>query len=893
MRIREQRKLYPGAVMLGLLGGLPHVALGQTTTVDVSGARSDTEVLEEVVIVGTGTSIRGIAPVGSEPIAYGRADIEADSPVDIRDALSNVPQIGNFGTDADQSTSNRFRTAGYQPIIHNLGIYSTLTLFNGHRMAEVGGEAVFPDPAILPTIAVERVDVIADGASAIYGSDAVAGVVNFIYRRGVDGVEVSMTEGIDPKTTWANRNIGALWGKQFDRGEMMVAYEYSKHDRPTQSEFEFTANGDQRSRGGTDQRQTNQNCEYPQVTYGTASYRGPNLTTATYSCNPDGPTHLASNGERHAALATARYKVADNVDLWSEINFSDYKAWAIANWGNGGRWTVVVPPSSPNYRVPASAPAIITPAPNQTNRGDGVGVFGHRKRITNSRVQGGTFGLDIDMGNEWQTSVLLHKSRTFDLIDDPGLDLQNLGTLLISGQFNPFNLTGNSEAVKRQINNGFTQLNDASQTLTELSVKLDGPMFEISGGDVLAAIGASHRTQRVQQLQTGGCISCSFYQIIRNDDIERGVGAVFAELAIPLVSASNAKPGIQKFTVSLAGRYDDYDGLDSQFNPKVGFDWTIINGLRFYGNWGTSYVAPNMGLITSIFGVPQPGISDRVGTSTVNSTLDIYNLGGGNPDLEPEEAESFSFGVNWSPEMVQGLSMGATYYEVEYSNLIYKPTRADVLRNPAFAASYVLGPQTGPNSYGALPAAYVAQLIAAAPPQTPITPAQTFNMSFNSFAINLGTRKHAGIDLNLQYDFDTSIGKWGLGVVANKQTKFDETVVPGSASFSRIGTGDAPPWAVSFRANWGATNIPLRLSLNSNYKSGYQDAGFAPTDSYLIHNFTVAYDFEQLFRGVTVQARVRNLLDEEPPFYNVAEGYDDDNHTPYGRQFDLTLRAKF
>lgn len=886
MKYRDHNKLYPSAVLFGLLGGLSHTALAQVTTVDVSGAKP--AVLEEVVILGTGTSIRGIAAVGSEPIAYGRADIEADSPVDIRDALSNVPQIGNFGTDADQSTSNRFRTAGYQPIIHNLGIYSTLTLFNGHRMAEVGGEAVFPDPAILPTIAVERVDVIADGASAIYGSDAVAGVVNFIYRRGVQGFEVSMTQGTDPDTSWANRNIAALWGHQFDRGEMMVAYEYSKHDRPTQSEFHFTAEANQTARGGTDQRGTN--CEYPVVRYGTTNYSGPNLGTAAYRCNPDGPVHLASNGERHAVLATARYNVADNVELWSEINFSDYKSWAIANWGNGGRWQVNVPSTSPNFRVPTGA------TPGQTterNTGDGVGVFGHRLRNANSRVQGGTFGLDIDMGNEWQTSVLLHKSRTYDLIDDPGLDLQNLGALLISGQFNPFSLTGNSDAVKRQINNGFTQLNDASQTLTELSVKLDGPIFEISGGDILAAIGASHRTQRVQQLQSGGCISCSFYQVVRNDDIERGVNAVFAELAIPVVSASNAKPGIQKFTVSMAGRYDDYDGLDSQFNPKVGFDWTLINGLRLFGNWGTSYVAPNMGLITAIFGVPQPGISDRVGTSTVNSTLDIYNLGGGNPDLEPEEAESTSFGVNWSPEQVSGLSMGVTYYQVEYSNLIYKPTRADVLRNPAFAASYVLGVQGPANVYQPLSAAYVAQLIAAAPPQTPITPGQTFNMSFNSFAINLGTRKHAGFDVNLQYDFDTSIGKWGLGVVANKQTKFDETVVPGSASFSRIGTGDAPPWAVSFRANWGATNIPLRLSLNSNYKSGYQDVGFAPTDSYLIHNFTVAYDFEQLFRGVTVQARVRNLLDEEPPFYNVAEGYDDDNHTPYGRQFDLTLRAKF
>ncbi len=885
MRFRKLRTLSTG-VVIGVLGVLPQAVLAQATTVDVNGPRAAEEELAEVVI--TGTSIRGIAPVGSEPITYGRADIEADSPVDIRDALSNVPQIGNFGTDADQSTSNRFRTAGYQPIIHNLGIYSTLTLFNGHRMAEVGGEAVFPDPAILPTIAVERVDVIADGASAIYGSDAVAGVVNFLYRRGVNGFETSVTEGVDPATTWGNRNIGALWGKQFSRGEIMAAYEYSKHDRPTNSEFPFTADADQTARGGTDQRGTN--CEYPVVRYGTTNYSGQNLGTATVRCNPDGSVHLAQNGQRHAALFTARYNLTDNIEAWGEFNFSDYKSWSIASWGNGGRWQVNIPSTSPNFRVPPGA------TPGQTTErstGDGVGVFDHRKRIANSRVQGATIGFDFNLGNEWQTSLMLHKSRTADLIDDPGLDLQNLGALLISGQFNPYNLTGNSDAVKNQINNGFTQLNDASQSLTELSVKADGPLFHIPGGNVLAAIGASHRTQNINQLQSGGCQTCSFYQVVRNDHISRGVNAVFGELAVPLVGDANGRPGIRKFTLSLAGRLDEYDGLDSQFNPKVGFDWTLLDGVRLFGNWGTSFVAPNMGLITAIFGVPQPGISDRVGTSTVNSTLDIYNLGGGNPKLEPEEATSSSFGLNWKPAFATGLSMGVTYYQVEYSNLIYKPTRADVLRNAAFVDSRVLGVQGPANVYAPLSAAYIAQLIAAAPPQTPITPGQTFNMSFNSFAINLGTRKHAGFDVNVNYDFDTRIGKWGLGVVANKQTKYDEQVVAGVAAFSRIGTAAAPPWAASFRTEWGATSFPLRVSLVSNYRSGFQDIGFAPTDSYLTHNLSLAYDLAKLLKGVTMQVRVRNVADKEPPFYNIAEGYQDDVHTPYGRQFDLTLRARF
>ena len=545
------------------------------------------------------------------------------------------------------------------------------------------------------------------------------------------------------------------------------------------------------------------------------------------------------------------------------------------------------PPARVSVIPPGANPAGVT---TELNRGDGVGIFGYRNRVANSRVQGVTAGADLDMGHEWRTAIMIHKSSTHDYIDDPGLDLQNVETLLLSGQFNPFSLTGNSDAVKGKINNGFTQLNDTHQTLTELSIKADGPLFAIPGGNVLAAIGADQRNQRAQQLQSGGCPTCSFYQVVRNDDLERGVSAVFGELAIPLVGAANAKPGMKKLTLSIAGRYDDYEGLDAQFNPKLGFDYSPANSLRFYGTWGKSYAAPNMGLITSTFGVPQPGISDQKGGKTY--TFDIYNLGGGAPSLEPEKAQSYSFGTSWAPESVGGLRMGVTYYHVKYSNLIYKPTRQDVLNNPAFVNSIVLGPLVN-GVYQPLPAAYVAQLVAAAPPQTPITPGQTFNMSFNSFAINLGTRIHAGFDINVGYDFKTAIGKWGLGIVANRQTVFDEEVVPGSGSFSRIGTGNAPPWAARIQAEWGANNIPLRVGLVSNYKSGYTDVGIGTASSNLIHNLTVAYDFERLFKGVTLQARVRNLTNQEPPFWNVALGYDTRQASPYGRQADLTVRVKF
>ena len=117
---------------------------------------ADEPAVEEIIV--TGSSIRGVAPVGSALIGVTRDTIATQAPANVKELMSSIPQLGNFGANAEQSTSNRFRTAGFQPNIHNLGIYATLTLFNGHRMAPTGGEAVFPDPSSIPVIALQRVD---------------------------------------------------------------------------------------------------------------------------------------------------------------------------------------------------------------------------------------------------------------------------------------------------------------------------------------------------------------------------------------------------------------------------------------------------------------------------------------------------------------------------------------------------------------------------------------------------------------------------------------------------------------------------------------------------------------------------------------------------------------
>ncbi|MGI4877746.1 MAG: TonB-dependent receptor plug domain-containing protein, partial [Janthinobacterium lividum] len=260
------------------------------TTAGTSGTAGP-DAIDANEIVVTGSSIRGVAPVGSQLIGVSRDTIQTNAPANTQELLSTVPQLGNFGANAEQSTSNRFRTAGYQPNIHNVGIYATLTLFNGHRIAPVGGEAVFPDPTILPVIGIQRVEVVADGGSAVYGSDAVAGVVNFIYRKNVDGLEASGTFGFNG-TRYRKYDAGIIGGHSWGTGNVTLAYEYSRNKSPLNTDIDFLAlGGDQRTRGGRDLRGTN--CVQPNVNIVTTggdprgtnyAYNNGTLTSGQNSC---------------------------------------------------------------------------------------------------------------------------------------------------------------------------------------------------------------------------------------------------------------------------------------------------------------------------------------------------------------------------------------------------------------------------------------------------------------------------------------------------------------------------------------------------------------------------------------------------------------------------------
>lgn len=831
---------------------------------------------EAAEIVVTGTSIRGVAPIGSPMIGVTQELIAVNAPANASELLSQVPQLGNFGNNHEVATTGRFRTGGFLPNIHNIGIFATLALFNGHRMAAVGGEAVLPDPGIVPILGIQRVEVVADGSSAVYGSDAVAGVANFIYRRDMDGFEAQGTFGFAPDHSYQKRNLALGWGKKWSTGNFMLVGEYSSNKSPTNEEIPFIR-ADQRFRGGRDQRVTN--CDLPNVTIGSTVYAYPSFATGSANrnrCENQLAQEVIPESTRYSVLATFRQELNDTVAVWAEANYSNLSTTRVANPRN---MNITVPQTNPYLVLPPG----VTLAPGQTVGvvRSGVGLFPNPVNTQKSEVMGLTLGADVQLGSGWLLNVMTHYSKTNDFNSQPEIDLvnaQNLanGTTLATA-FNPFGQAAqNNAAVLAQINNGFTQINDSSQFLRQLQVKADGPLFALGGGDARMAIGTDFRDEQAKQLQIGG-VPGPTQLLVRNDNISRFVAAAFAEVNLPFFTAQNAVTGVQRLELQVSGRYDHYQQLGGTFNPKIGLVYAPVKDLTLRGSWGTSFVAPNMGLITSIFGVPQIGVN-VAGVGTIN----IYNQGGGNPALTPEEAETYSLGADFTPGFVPGLKLSVTYYNVTYKNLVYKPTQADVFNNPFFSFALIRNPTP----------AQVAAAIAAAPPQSPV-PAR-IDAIFQSFAINVGQRIIDGLDFDLNYKVNTGIGNFTFNVNANRQLGFRQELAPGTGFQNIIGDQSAIKWRARGQLSWNLDD--LTVSAFMNYIGPFTNPTstlFPNVKSWETFDLTVQYNLPNVLKGSQIQLRGSNIFNRWPPFYDGTLGFFQNAHSPFGRTLELTLRTKF
>lgn len=830
--------------------------------------------VEKVVV--TGSRIRGVPPTGSSVITVTRQDIKTIGAANTPDLIATVPQLNSFNT-APQASLGGF--GSFSPGLRGLPANATLPLMNGHRLVAAAANETNPDFPLIPNLAIQRIEIVADGASSIYGSDAVAGVVNFITRRHVSGIEASASYGI--ADGYYSEHIGGLAGREWDNGSILAAYQYTENDDILGGDRDYRVQ-DFRAAGGIDTRSTS--CPsanvLPDIAFWSVYYAAPAFAFNTQNrCDNGAVADLVPSSRIHALFASGQQDIGGIATLWGEILYTDRKDEVrVAPPGQ----TIFIFNTNPFFQGPAGASNEYV-----LFRPDNLIGSDHFTNTDDRRVGNSSVGLDFELPRDLSLSVY----GTFDWADNDAfipqintaaLNAAAAGTTTATA-LDPFG-TGTSPAVVAAILNSSTDV--SIEQLTSLgAVKLDGPLIALPGGQSRFAAGAELRRESFVQQGFVGTTAVP-------EDLSRDITSVYGELFVPIFGEGNAAPGLQSLALSLSGRYDDYSDFGTTTNPKIGVNWVPVDGVLVRGSYGTSFRAPGLRQVGATVGSYYLSAAQAVtfandptrGAAQVNT---VYLLGG-NPDLQPEEATTYSFGFDVNPKWLPDLRASLTYYNIDYTNVIGTPSVPYVFTDPTFAALVYRNPTV----------AELNSLLALAVPVNLPSPLPAIGNVLDLRLNNFGIRKTDGLDFDVNYHWPTAFGSVFADLAGNYILNFDTQFSPGAPVSNSLELG-VPRWTA--RGTLGADAGELSIVSFVNYRDGITSTFTTPTgvssydaDAYVTVDLRVAWTLpeNEWTQGTVLALQINDLFDAKPPFFPAADGIGG-NYNPIGRFVALNLQTSF
>jgi iron complex outermembrane receptor protein len=635
----------------------PATPAGAGATADGSKTQPSSQPAEVEEVVVTGTNIRGVAPVGSNVIAVGRQEIEKTGAQTVQQILRAIPAITGLGaTPQGGNPGNSF----YQPTIHSLGSSSsnsTLVLVDGHRISPGSQQQSLTDPNMIPPIALERVEVLAEGASSTYGSDAVAGVINFITRKSYDGLMVTGQAGVGDDYT--SYNGGAIWGTRWDNGNVYVAYDYSKRSALTYSARDYL-NKNHISEGGTNFGSFFCSPATVQPAGVSGIYPSPTAaatvanTSANTMCQETTTGDILPEEVRNNVMLKINQDFGDRLTVGLDAVYSK-----VTNTQMVPRGTLTATvfrtgaQANPFYVAPPGAAPGTPAGDTQTVRWDADSLLGPGGATSwnNARDYYASGHFQYKLNDNWQITGL-------GLLGGEDSDVGNLGELCVSCAYLALNGTTNgagnlttpsipgtttivtqvpltaanaldvwdpaasnktSATVIQRLTDNYTESRWA-YTIKQARLGLDGTLFHLPGGDVKAAIGGEYvaygLTMNITRPNNTGPSSTgsSFLYLPLSRNVESG----FGELLIPIIGPDNALPFVRKLDLSLAGRYDHYSQIGSTTNPHIAVDWDVTDGVKLRANYSRSFVAPQL---PSVGDLSRGGLTSFSGFGGSNQTL--------------------------------------------------------------------------------------------------------------------------------------------------------------------------------------------------------------------------------------------------------------------------------
>lgn len=872
-------------------------------------------------ITVTGSNIPRIEGETSLPVVViSRQQLESAGIVTAAEAIDRLSSNSSIGGLNMQGSIGATGVGYASASLRGLGGQRTLVLMNGRRLANTAFQGAMVDLNAIPLSAVERVEVLTDGASAIYGTDAIAGVINFIMRKDFKGGEVNAYYGDSEQGGGKVQRYGGVLGfgdLDRDRYNVFASLDYNKTQeiKASQRDFSRTAYLPNAAGGVYDRTSGNSfpgNVFFPAVpgrngVTRSPAYPGclppfsfPTLNAATAGqCRFDFASviDILPPSETYNVFGAAKYRVTPQTDFFFEATWQQTKSISRSSPPPISSATllsgdpVTVSPSSPFYPTQLATQLGVNGQTLEVFwRGLELGPRTDNNKIEQSRVVAGFQGQMYDW--DYSTAINWSQSKSTDTWSAGWARGSQLLPILNSGRINLFGF--NTDAALAELRSTLITepVINAKGTSTEGDFRASKEIMQMAAGPLALAAGASYRREQYEFLTA---------QVVRDadvpglggslatiDPVSRNIWAVFGELNVPI---------LRNLEANVAVRFDDYGDVGNTTNPKASLRWTPIKQLLLRTAYGTGFRAPSLPELfnPAFFGATGGNYDDPVRCPVTGSPRDcntqFTSKQGGNPDLKPEKSKNFTAGFVLEP--TTGFSFGVDYYNIKIDDVVGTPAEAPI--------------------FGDIPAAEAAGLIvryapgsAGCPTPTPGLPCP-INYGIQTL-VNLNTLKTEGFDVNVSYRFPTfSWGRVALLLNGTYLMKWDQTSegqptqeLAGhygggiAATVNGLGaTGGFPRWKHNAAVSWESG--PYRVTLNQIFVGHYTDADeVRKVGTYNVWGLNGMYTG---FKGWTLAVGVKNMFDTDPPFTRQTQafqvGYDPALTDPTGRFWYGSVRYRF
>ncbi len=895
--------LLSGASLLAIAHISAAYAQDANTTQPSNGSNSQKSKSSDDIetIVVTGTLIKGQPPIGSTLITVGPAEIQATAAQTPDELLGSIPQVTNL---FNQDASRNYSVATNQKQIirpnlrflspDNASSASTLVLFDGMRVASEGVTQASIDPDIIPTAAIQRVETVLDGGSAIYGSDAVGGVINFVTRRRFDGAQIDAHYGFADNywQTDANAIVGTDWGT----GSAYLAYSFNRNnqlfgrDRSWIKDRDFTT---------TPPSLTDNTCATPNITAGGMKFTGSGSSFApgtTLCDNTDNSSFIPDVVSNNLFASVSQ-------DLTSDLTVDVHGFYSDRKTTDSGQQNVTglsITPSNYYYQtMPGTSPTATQSATFNLTPAIGLPTASG----TEAKEFGGNAQVFYNINNDWQLRTLFNYSASdsssfINGYNPTAMNAAGQGTTAATA-IDPYDVAKTDPSLLKTLLNDQTYVGQTKDQLANFRTVVEGPLFHLPGGDVHAALGYEYMLDRLQEHTTQNMVKGGL-STIPLVGYERNVHSVFGEVDIPLVGDGNAMPGIQSLVISAQGRYDDYSDFGSTFDPKIGVNYKPVDWLTLRGNWSKSFNAPTpLDQLQSknnfVIDVPFAAFT-RPGDSICFTCGQTVAVEGADPDLKPQKAKSWSVGFDADLPFAEGLTTSFDYYNVVFNNILQTPTPG--------VGIFTNFPQLVQTSVTGLPAAQVRAFEHFAPNGATIiepllnqaVPPLIYELvDFRTG--NFGVLKTDGLDWAVGYTRETGFRSVDASVDGNYILDRTTQVSATSPVVDGLGPNGFPK--LFMKTDVGANIGNFRAQATWNYTGGHlllvtntlpqsKLSAFNTVDLF----FKYDVDGQGIYQDLSFTLNVKNVFDQAPPIFK-ATGAGGFQGFTVGREFIFGLSKKF